>query len=118
LPRPVPVASEATIAYGDPATVAVAAAPGLVRVTLVTVSLLNSVLKSALGDLENSLETRIADRLEKRIREEEETTRRHFDIMVEKVNDSVRLVAEVAAHHSSVLDNHEARLQTPGVDGA
>jgi hypothetical protein len=32
-------------------------------------------------------------------------------VMVEKVNDSVRLVAEVTAHHSTVLDDHEARLQ-------
>ena len=62
-----------------------------------------AALKSALDDLEN--------RLEKRITEEGETTRRHFDVMVEKVNDSVRLVAEVNAHHSTVLDDHETRLQ-------
>jgi len=81
------------------------------RDPVVTVSILESVLKSALGDLENSLEKRLGSRLEKRITEEGETTRRHFDIMVEKVNDSVRLVAEVTAHHSTVLDDHEARLQ-------
>jgi hypothetical protein len=51
-------------------------------------------------------------RLETRITEEGKTTRRHVDVMVEKVNDSVRLVAEVTAHHSTVLDDHEARLQT------
>ena len=74
---------------------------------LVTESMLNSVLASALNDLE----TRISERLEKRITEEGETTRRHFNIMVEKVNESVKLVAEVTAHHSNVLDDHEERLQ-------
>ena len=67
---------------------------------VVTESMLNSVLTSALNDLE----TRISERLEKRITEEGETTRRHFNIMVEKVNESVKLVAEVTAHHSTVLD--------------
>jgi hypothetical protein len=70
---------------------------------VVTEAILKSTLKSALTDLEKRLEARIA--------EEGKTTRRHFDIMVEKVNDSVRLVAEVTAHHSTVLDDHETRLQ-------
>ena len=39
---PVPTAPLAVIAYGDPATVAVAAAPVLVNVTLVTASLLTN----------------------------------------------------------------------------
>jgi len=82
---------------------------------VVTESMLKSALTSALSDLEtrleNRLETRITERLEKRITEEAETTRRHFDIMIEKVNESVKLVAEVTAHHSTVLDDHEARLQ-------
>ena len=78
---------------------------------LVTESMLNSVLTSALNDLETRLETRISERLEKRIAEDGETTRRHFNIMVEKVNESVKLVAEVTAHHSNVLDDHEERLQ-------
>ena len=72
------------------------------RDPVVRVSILESVLKSALDDLENRLEKRLGSRLEKRITEEGETTRRHFDIMVEKVNDSVRLVAEVTAQHSTV----------------
>ena len=53
----------------------------------------------------------VVQRLEKRISEEGATTRAHFDIMVEKVNDSVKLVAEVTAHHATILDNHESRLQ-------
>ncbi len=43
---------------------------------------------------------------------EGETTRRHFDIMVEKVNESVKLVAEATAHNSSRLSDHERRLTT------
>jgi len=44
------------------------------------------------------------------IKTEGETTRRHFDIMVEKVNDSVKLVAEATAHNTSRLGDHERRL--------
>ena len=62
-----------------------------------------SILKSELTDLE--------ERLEQRITEEGSTTRAHFDIMVEKVTDSVRLVAEVTAHHATILGDHETRLQ-------
>ena len=50
-------------------------------------------------------------RLEKRIAEEGKTTRRHFKIMVERVESAVKLVAEVNAHHSTILDDHENRLQ-------
>ena len=41
----------------------------------------------------------------------EETIRRHFDIMVEKVEASVRLVAEAHLHLATVVGNHEVRLQ-------
>jgi chromosome segregation ATPase len=45
------------------------------------------------------------------IKAEGETTRRHFEIMVEKITDSVKIVAEAAAHHTARLDDHETRLQ-------
>jgi hypothetical protein len=60
------------------------------------------------------LEKRITDEgagLHKRISEEGETTRRHFDIVAESMAGTVKLVAELVAHHSTVLDNHETRLQ-------
>jgi hypothetical protein len=41
---------------------------------------------------------------------EGETTRRHFDIVAESIRDSVQIVAEGNAHHSSRLDNHETRI--------
>lgn len=46
-----------------------------------------------------------------RIQEDGETTRRHFNVMVEKVEAAVRIVAEVTARHAAVLGNHEIRLQ-------
>lgn len=98
---------------GDDATIAFSMSEE--RDPVVTESMLKSALTSALNDLENRLEnrleTRITNRLEKRITEEGKTTRRRFNIMVEKVNESVKLVAEVTSHHSTVLDDHEARLQ-------
>jgi hypothetical protein len=84
---------------------------------VVTVSVLKSELSAMRSDLQAELTivrsemTDLEKRLERRIFEEGATTRAHFDIMVEKVNDSVRLIAEVTAHHSTVLDNHESRLQ-------
>jgi hypothetical protein len=62
-----------------------------------------SILETALNDLEK--------RLEKRIGDEGAATRTHFDVMVERVESAVKLVAEVNAHHATVLDNHESRLQ-------
>jgi hypothetical protein len=68
---------------------------------------------SDLKALEKRLERRLESRLEKRlgaiIQASHEETRRHFNIMVEKVEAAVKLVAEVNAHHAVVLDDHEAR---------
>lgn len=52
------------------------------------------------------------DGIDARFREHEETIRRHFDVMVEKVEASVRLVAEGHARLATVVGNHEVRLQT------
>ncbi len=53
----------------------------------------------------------VAKRLEKRITEEAAATRNQFNVMVERVESAVKLVAEVNAHHSTILSNHETRLQ-------
>lgn len=55
-----------------------------------------------------ALEARLVDR----IVQEGETTRRHFDIMVERVNDTVKVVAEGVVHHTTVLDDHERRIKS------
>ena len=49
--------------------------------------------------------------LEARIKEEGDTTRRHFDVMVEKMEAAVRIVAEGYVHLRAIGDDHEARLQ-------
>lgn len=51
------------------------------------------------------------DELEGRIREDGEKTRRHFEVMVEKIEASVRIVAEGHGHLRTVVDDHEVRLQ-------
>ena len=38
-------------------------------------------------------------------------TRAHFDVVAEKFRDDVRTIADGYDHHTTVLDNHEARLQ-------
>ncbi len=55
-----------------------------------------------------ALEVRLVDR----IVQEGETTRRHFNIMVERVNETVKVVAEGVGHHTTVLDDHERRIKT------
>ena len=52
------------------------------------------------------------DGIDARFREQEETIRRHFEVMVEKVEASVRLVAEGHVHLTTVVENHEVRLQS------
>ena len=49
--------------------------------------------------------------LEARIREEGEATRRHFNIMVEKVEAAVRIVTAGHTHVRPAVDDHETRLQ-------
>ena len=57
------------------------------------------------------LEARLEARLEKFISKEAGDTRRHFDVVAERLESHLKLVAEVNAHHASILDNHESRLQ-------
>ena len=55
---------------------------------------------------------RLKPQLEERLKEHHTDMRRHFDVMVERVEAAVRIVAEVNAHHAVVLDDHEMRLRT------
>ena len=50
--------------------------------------------------------------IDARIREESATMRRHFDVMVEKVEAAVKIVAEGHGHLQTVVDNHETRLHS------
>jgi chromosome segregation ATPase len=46
------------------------------------------------------------------IKQSAEDTRRYFQILSEDMRDGVKRVAEVTAHNSSRLDDHERRLKT------
>lgn len=50
--------------------------------------------------------------IEARIKEDGEATRRHFNVMVEKVEAAVRIVAEDRGDLQTVADNHEVRRRT------
>ncbi len=50
--------------------------------------------------------------IDARFREEGERTRRHFEAVAERIEASVRMVAEGHAHLMTIVGNHEVRLQT------
>ena len=86
-----------------------------------TIDELRAEMKSEFADVRTEMKNEFADvrtgmknefaKIRTEMKAEGETTRRHFDIMVEKITDSVQIVAEVNAHHTSRLDKHEARLK-------
>ena len=55
------------------------------------------LLRDEMTEHFDQFETRL-EKIESKIAEEGETTRRHFNIMVEKVEAAVKIVAEVNAH--------------------
>ena len=67
-------------------------------------------LKSDVGALKYDF-VALKNELRSIVAEEGKTTRRHFDMVAERMNDTVKLVAELASHHSIVLDDHETRIQ-------
>jgi F0F1-type ATP synthase membrane subunit b/b' len=62
--------------------------------------------------LRAEITSEIKGEIKAEIKAEGDTTRRHFNIMVERVEAAVKIVAEGIMHHSTVLDDHERRLQT------
>ena len=46
------------------------------------------------------------------IKQSADDNRRYFQMLTGQIRDSVTIVAEVTAHNSSRLDNHEKRLKT------
>ena len=71
---------------------------------------LHQTMVEGFAELRPEIDARF-DGIDAHLREHEETIRRHFDVMVEKVEASVRLVAEGHAHLATVVGNHEVRLQ-------
>ena len=81
---------------------------------------MTSDVEASVAASEERLKTFIAEEFanrDARITEERETVKRYFDIMVERVEDRVKIVTEGTAHHTSVLGDHEKRirkLERPG----
>ena len=67
-------------------------------------------MKTDVATLRGEMKTEAAT-LRAEIRTEGETTRRHFDVMVEGMKADVKLVAEANSHHTTILDDHERRIQ-------
>jgi N12 class adenine-specific DNA methylase len=63
------------------------------------------------GDFER-LELRVREAFEARIRDEGDVTRRHFEAVTERIEASVRIIAEGHAHLRTIVGNHEVRLQS------
>lgn len=55
--------------------------------------------------------TRLEKKLRAEMKSEGKATRRYFEVMVEKMPESVKLVAEGTAHHAVRLDDHENRIK-------
>jgi hypothetical protein len=53
----------------------------------------------------------VEKKLRAEMKSEGKTTRRYFEVMVEKMQESVKLVAEGTAHHTVRLDDHEKRIK-------
>jgi hypothetical protein len=82
-----------------------------------TIEELHAEMQAGFTTIENRF-TKIENRfkkLEARIRADmkrhEEAIRSHFDVMVEKMQDSVKLVAEATGHHAVRLDDREKRIK-------
>jgi type I site-specific restriction endonuclease len=54
---------------------------------------------------------KVEARIRADMKRHEEAIRTHFDLMVEKMQESVKLIAEATAHHAVRLDGHEKRLK-------
>ena len=60
--------------------------------------------------VERSMDARF-QRVEAAIRESEERSRRHFDMVAESLHDDMRMFAEAIGVHSERLGDHETRLR-------
>ena len=51
------------------------------------------------------------EKLRAEMKADGERTRRHFDVMVERMQQSVKIVAEATAHHAVRLEDHDTRIK-------
>lgn len=66
-------------------------------------------LRRSTGGLRRSISD--SSRLETALRTTAAETRAHFDVVAERFRDDVRTIADGYDQHTTVLDDHEARLQ-------
>ena len=79
-----------------------------------TIEELHAEMQAGFARIENrfkKVEARMRAELKRELNRHENTLRTHFDVMVEKMQDSVKLVAEATAHHSVRLGDHETRIK-------
>jgi hypothetical protein len=78
-----------------------------------TIDELHTEMLAGLTKLENRFKRSDArfDRFRAEMKREGKAIRIHFDVMVEKMQESVKLVAEATAHHAVRLDDHEKRTE-------
>jgi len=58
-----------------------------------------------------SLKAGIRADMRRELKRHEDALRTHFDVMVERMQESVKIVAEATAHHAVRLDGHETRIK-------
>jgi len=58
-----------------------------------------------------SLAAGIRADLKRELKRHEDTLRTHFNVTVERMQESVKIVAEATAHHVVLLDGHETRIK-------
>ena len=68
-------------------------------------------LEARIADLER-LEGRVREAFEVRIREEGDVTRNSFEAVAQRIEAAVRVIAEGHAHLTTIVGNHEFRLQS------
>jgi hypothetical protein len=78
-----------------------------------TIEELHAEMLAGFTKLENRFKKGDArfDRFRAEMKREGKAIRIHFDVMVEKMQESVKLVAEATAHHAVRLDDHDKRIK-------
>jgi hypothetical protein len=75
-----------------------------------TIEELHAEMQAGFAKIENRFK-KLEAKIRTDMKRHEEVIRTHFDLMVEKMQDSVKLVAEATGHHAVRLDDHEKRIK-------
>jgi len=75
-----------------------------------TIEELHAEMQAGFAKIENRFK-KLEAKIRADMKRQEEAIRTHFDVMAEKMQESVKLVAEVTGHHAVRLDGHEKRIK-------